>query len=61
MTLEDGPLGIMSAHAVRLRCIAVGPIPGYHAVNADAYIASLEGQTVESLSALVTRGEAWKP
>ena len=61
LTLEDGPLGIMSAHAVRLRCVAVGAIPTYHAVNADAYIASLEGHTVESLSALVTRGVEWAP
>ena len=61
LALEDGPLGIMSAHAVRLRCIAVGEIPVYHAVHADAYIPSLEGHSVASLYELVSRGDAWAP
>ena len=51
----------MSAHAVRLRCIAVGEIPVYHAVHADAYIPSLEGHTLASLYELVSRGDAWAP
>lgn len=61
LALEDGPLGIMAAHAVRMRCIAVGSIPAYHAVEADAYVPSLEGHTVESLAGLVLRGEEWRP
>jgi beta-phosphoglucomutase len=61
LALEDGPLGIMAAHAVRMRCIAVGKIPAYHAVEADAYVPSLEGHTVESLADLVLRGEEWRP
>lgn len=61
LALEDGPLGIMAAHAVRMRCVGVGDIPAYHAVEADAYVPSLEGHTVESLAGLVLRGEEWRP
>ena len=61
LALEDGPLGIMAAHAVRVRCIAVGEIAAYHAVQADAYVPSLAGHTLESLSALVERGAHWAP
>ena len=61
LALEDGPLGIMAAHAVRMRCVAVGPIPAYHAVEADAYVPSLEGQSVATLAGLVMRGEEWRP
>lgn len=61
LALEDGPLGILSAHAVRLRCIAVGALPAYHAVTADAYVPSLAGHTLGTLTALVTHGEQWTP
>jgi beta-phosphoglucomutase len=61
LALEDGPLGIMAAHAVRMRCIAVGEIEAYHAVEADAYVPSLEGHTVATLGGLVLRGEEWRP
>lgn len=61
LALEDGPLGIMAAHAVRMRCIAVGEIEPYHAVEADAYVPALEGHTVATLAGLVMRGEEWRP
>lgn len=56
LALEDGPAGILAAHAVKIRCVAVGEVAAHHAVNADAYAPSLEGHTVESLAELVQRG-----
>lgn len=61
IALEDGPLGIMSAHAVRMRCVAVGAMPVNHAVRADAYVPSLQGQSPATLDALATRGSEWAP
>jgi len=57
LALEDGPAGILSARAVKIRCVAVGKVPAHHAVTADAYVPSLEGHTVESLANLVERGQ----
>lgn len=56
LALEDGPAGILSARAVKIRCVAVGRVPPHHAVKADAYVPSLEGHTVDSLGDLVERG-----
>ena len=61
IALEDGPLGIMSAHAVRMRCVAVGAMPVNHPVRADAYVPSLQGQSPATLDALATRGTEWAP
>lgn len=58
LALEDAPTGILAAKSMKVRCVAVGKIPVYHAVNADAYVPSLEGQTLESLAELVRLGEA---
>jgi beta-phosphoglucomutase len=58
LALEDAPTGILAAKSVKVRCVAVGRMPVYHAVNADAYVPSLEGQTLDSLAELVRLGEA---
>jgi HAD superfamily hydrolase (TIGR01509 family) len=57
LALEDSTAGILSARAVKMAVIAVGDIPVYHAVQAHACIPSLEGHTLDSLGALVARGE----
>jgi beta-phosphoglucomutase-like phosphatase (HAD superfamily) len=57
VALEDAAAGIRAARAAGLRCIAVGPVPAYRAVDATGYLPSVEGQTLASLSALVARGE----
>src|SRR5215208_5426916 len=53
LALEDAPTGILAAKSMKVRCVAVGQMPVYHAVNADAYVPSLERQTLDSLSELV--------
>ena len=58
LALEDAPTGILAAKSMKVRCVAVGEMPVYHAVNADAYVPSLAGQTLETLSELVRLGEA---
>ena len=54
IALEDGLPGIRAAHAAGLRCVAVGPLAAHAALEADAAVASLAGQTPESLVALAT-------
>ena len=58
IALEDGPVGIRAAKAAGLRCAVVGPLPVHLAVNADALIPSLAGQTVASLDAITTSAHA---
>jgi len=57
VALEDGALGIRAAKAAGLRCAAIGPLPMHLAVEADALIPSLAGQTAASIDAL-TAGAA---
>jgi HAD superfamily hydrolase (TIGR01509 family) len=57
LALEDGPPGIIAARTFRLRCVAVGTMPAFHAVQADAYLPSLAGQTLASLESLVAQGQ----
>ena len=52
VALEDGIAGVRSAKAAGLRCAVVGTLPVHLAVNADALIPSLVGQTVASVDAL---------
>ena len=56
LALEDGLLGIRAARAAGARCVAVGPMPAHVALEADAYTASLEGQSLRSLDALSVPG-----
>jgi putative hydrolase of the HAD superfamily len=57
VALEDTLPGIRAARAAGARCVAVGALPPYQAAAADAYVASLEGNTLDTLSRLVTRGQ----
>lgn len=52
IALEDGSVGIRSAKSAGVRCAAVGAVPVHLAVDADALIPSLAGQTAASLDAL---------
>ena len=54
IALEDGPVGIRAAHAAGLRCVTVGALPAHLAVEADALLPSLVGQTPASIEALVS-------
>jgi beta-phosphoglucomutase len=56
IALEDGSLGIRAARAAGVRCVAVGPLAPHVAMDADAYVPSLEGQTLKSLDALSAPG-----
>jgi len=56
LALEDGAPGIAAARARALRCVAVGTMPAHHAVQADAYLPSLAGQSLASLESLVMHG-----
>ena len=57
IALEDGTAGIRAARAAGVRCIAVGPIPAHIAIEADAYVTSLAGQTARSLDLLSRPGQ----
>jgi len=52
VALEDGITGVRAAKAAGLRCAVVGTLPVHLAVNADALIPSLVGQTAASIYAL---------
>lgn len=52
IALEDGPAGIRAAKHAGLRCAAVGAVPVHLAVDADALLPSLVGQTLSSIDAL---------
>lgn len=56
VALEDGRAGIRAAKAAGLRCAAVGPVPAHLAMDADALLPTLVGQTAASIDAL-TSGE----
>jgi HAD superfamily hydrolase (TIGR01509 family) len=52
LAVEDGAAGCRAAHAARLRCVAVGPLPAHLALEADAYVDSLAGHSVRTLDEL---------
>jgi HAD superfamily hydrolase (TIGR01509 family) len=54
VALEDGPAGIHAARCAGLRCAAVGPLPVHLAVDADALLPTLVGQTLASIDALTS-------
>ena len=56
VALEDGPVGIRAAKAACVRCAVVGSLPVHLALDADALIPSLVGQSATTLDAL-TLGE----
>ncbi|MGH7617869.1 MAG: HAD hydrolase-like protein [Gemmatimonadaceae bacterium] len=56
LALEDGTDGIRAARSAFVRSVAVGAIPPHAAIEADAYVASLDGHTPASLDALSAPG-----
>ena len=57
IAVEDGEPGIRAARAAGLRCIAVGSLAAHVAMEADAYVASLVGQTIRTLDQLSMPGQ----
>jgi beta-phosphoglucomutase-like phosphatase (HAD superfamily) len=53
VALEDGPAGIRSARGAGVRCAVVGAVPVHLAIDADALLPTLAGQTVTTLDRLV--------
>jgi beta-phosphoglucomutase-like phosphatase (HAD superfamily) len=58
VALEPGAVGIRAAKTAGIRCAAVGPLPIHLAVDADALIPSLVGQTIASIDALTVDAQA---
>lgn len=56
IALEDTASGIRAARATGVRCVAVGDVPAHVAMEADAYVESLSGQTIRSLDQLSRTG-----
>ena len=56
IALEDGAPGIRAARMAGIRCVAVGSVAPHVAIEADAYVASLDGQTLRSLDVLSAPG-----
>ena len=54
IALEDGAVGIRAAKAAGLRCAVVGSLPVHLALDADALLPSLAGQTLASIDALTS-------
>jgi beta-phosphoglucomutase-like phosphatase (HAD superfamily) len=52
IAIEDGPAGIRAARNAAIRCVVVGPLAAHLAIEADAYVPSLGGQTIRSLDQL---------
>lgn len=56
VAIEDGAAGIRAARAAGTRCVAVGPIEAFVAIEAHAYVESLVGHTLASLDRLSRPG-----
>ena len=52
IALEDGRPGIIAARRAGIRCVAVGSMPAFRALDADGYLPALRGVTLETLDAL---------
>jgi HAD superfamily hydrolase (TIGR01509 family) len=52
VALEDGRTGIRAAKGAGIRCAAVGLVPPHLAMDADALLPTLVGQTAASIDAL---------
>jgi len=57
LALEDSAPGIAAARATRIRCIAVGNVAAHVAMEADAYVSSLERHTLTALDQLSRPGQ----
>ena len=58
LAIEDGLPGVRAARAAGIPCVVIGPSPAHEALEANALIDGLAGQTLDSLARLVTRGGA---
>jgi HAD superfamily hydrolase (TIGR01509 family) len=56
IALENDASGIRGARAAGVRCIAIGPVEPHIAMEADAYVASLDDQSPQSLDTLSMPG-----
>jgi beta-phosphoglucomutase-like phosphatase (HAD superfamily) len=57
IALEDGRAGIRAARAAGLRCLAVGNVPPFRALDADGYLPTLRGATLDSLDSVGGHGK----
>ena len=57
LALEDGPIGIRSARAAGVRCLAVGALPAHRAMQAEGLLPTLRGHTLATLGDVVLRPE----
>lgn len=57
IALEHGLPGIRAARDAGITCVAIGPLSAHIAMEADAYVGSLAGQTLRSLDHFVQTGE----
>lgn len=56
LALEDAAAGARAARAAGVPCVAVGPLAAHEALEADAAVPSLAGQSLSTLAALVAPG-----
>lgn len=61
IALEDGSAGIRAAHGAKVRCVAVGALEAHIAMEADAFVPTLAGQTARSLDRLSLPGREQVP
>lgn len=57
VALENGVTGIRSARAAGLPCVAVGKQPAHVAIEAEAYVQSITGMDITTLTALLAAPE----
>jgi beta-phosphoglucomutase-like phosphatase (HAD superfamily) len=57
LALEHGVSGIRAARRAGLTCVAVGPVAAHVAMEADAFVPTLAGQTIKSIDHFVRTGE----
>jgi beta-phosphoglucomutase-like phosphatase (HAD superfamily) len=56
IALEHGAMGIRAALAAGLRCVVSGAVAPHIAIEADAYLPTLQGQTLKSVDELLASG-----
>jgi len=57
LSLEDGPIGIRSARAAGLRCLAVGALAAHRAMEAEGLVPTLRGHSLGTLETIALRPE----
>lgn len=56
IALEHGTMGIRAALAAGVRCVVAGAVAPHVAIEANAYLPTLQGHTLKSLDELLTSG-----